>query len=138
MVYSRHDLPILKLAYAFVCAILIILVKVLYPSFCDILLYGWCIIDGCNVDRQLGLYARKPVFGGLRITQAQTSLRIPRPAHPRSLISAFLISFSERIICKLATCEISIFLLVCVAEETALKLALSQTPKTGFLATWAR
>ena len=35
--------------------------------------------------------------------------------------------------CKLATCEISIFQLVSVAEETGLKLALSETLKTGFL-----
>ena len=38
------------------------------------------------------------------------------------------------LICKLATGEISIFKLVSVAEETGLKLALSDTPKTGFLA----
>ena len=45
-------------------------------------------------------------------------------AHSRSLISAFVIRFVERSICKLATGEISIFLLVNVAEETGLKLAL--------------
>ena len=32
-----------------------------------------------------------------------------QPAHPRSLISAFVIRFLESIICKLATGEISIF-----------------------------
>ena len=32
-----------------------------------------------------------------------------QPAHPRSLISAFIIRFLESIICKLATDEISIF-----------------------------
>ena len=37
--------------------------------------------------------------------------------------------------CTLATGEISIFWLVSVAEETGLKLALSETPKTGFVAT---
>ena len=58
-----------------------------------------------------------------------------QPAHPRSLISAFVIRFLENIICKLATGEISIFKLVSVAEEIGLKLALSYTPKTGFLAT---
>ena len=41
----------------------------------------------------------------------------------------------ESIICKLATGEISIFQLVSVAEETGLSLALSGTPKTGFLTT---
>ena len=38
-------------------------------------------------------------------------------------------------ICKLATGEISVFLLVSVAEKTGLKFALSDTMKTGFLAT---
>ena len=38
-------------------------------------------------------------------------------------------------LCKLAACEISIFYLVFVAEETGLKLALTEIPKTGFLAT---
>ena len=58
-----------------------------------------------------------------------------QPAHPRSLISAFVIRFLVSIISRLATSEISIFKLVSVAEETGLKLALSETPKTGFLAT---
>ena len=40
----------------------------------------------------------------------------------------------ESIICKLVTGEISIFELVSVAEETGLKLALSETPITGFVA----
>ena len=57
-----------------------------------------------------------------------------QPAHLRSLISAFVIRFFENIICKLATGEISIFKIVSVAEETSLNLALTGTPKTGFLA----
>ena len=50
------------------------------------------------------------------------------------LISAFVIRFLESIISKLAICQISIFYLVSVAEETVLSLALLGTPKTGFLA----
>ena len=46
-------------------------------------------------------------------------------------ISASVIRFLKSIICKLATGEISIFYLVSVAEETGLKLVLSETPKTG-------
>ena len=57
-----------------------------------------------------------------------------QPAHLRSLISAFVICCLESTICKLATGEISIFYLVTVAEETCLKLALPETPKTGFVA----
>ena len=57
-----------------------------------------------------------------------------QPAHPCSLISAFVICYMESIVCKLVTGEISIFWLVSVAEETVLILALTETPKTGFLA----
>ena len=57
-----------------------------------------------------------------------------QPAHPRSLISAFVIRFVESIICKLSTGEISIFWLVPVTIKTGLKLALSETLKTGFVA----
>ena len=56
-----------------------------------------------------------------------------QPAHPRSLISAFVIPLLKSIISRLATSEISLFYLVSVAEETGLSLALSETPKTGFL-----
>ena len=58
-----------------------------------------------------------------------------QPAQPRSLISAFVIRFLESTIFNLATGKISIFKLISVAEETGLKLALWDTPKTGFLAT---
>ena len=58
-----------------------------------------------------------------------------QPAHAGSLISTFVIRLMESIICKLATGEISIFQLVSVAAETGLKLALTETPKTGFLTT---
>ena len=52
----------------------------------------------------------------------------------RSLISTFVIRLVESLICKLATGEISIFQLVSIAEETGLKLAVSENTKTGFLA----
>ena len=57
-----------------------------------------------------------------------------QPAHRGSLVSTSVIRFLESIICKLATGEISIFELVSVAEETGLKIALLETPKTGFVA----
>ena len=69
----------------------------------------------------MGLNARKPVFAN--------NTGADQPAHPRSLISAFVIRFLKSIICKLATGEMSIFELVSVAEETGLKLAFSETPK---------
>ena len=55
--------------------------------------------------------------------------------HPRSLIKAVVIRFIESIISKLASSTISIFELVSVAEEAGLSPSLSETPKTGFVAT---
>ena len=57
-----------------------------------------------------------------------------QPAHPRRLISALVIRFLESLISKLATSENSIYLIVSVAGVTGLNLALSETPKTGFVA----
>ena len=57
-----------------------------------------------------------------------------QPTHLRRLISAFVIPFLESIISKLATSEISIFLLVSVAEQAGLYFVFSETLKTGFVA----
>ena len=57
-----------------------------------------------------------------------------QPAYSRRLISAFDIGFLESIMSKLATSEIAIFYLVPESEETGLSLALSEDPKTGFVA----
>ena len=54
--------------------------------------------------------------------------------HSHSLISAFVILVLESTISKLATHEISVFQLVSVAEEAGFSLALSETPKSGFVA----
>ena len=59
----------------------------------------------------MGLDARKPAGFANNKSPDQ-------PAHPRSLISAFVIRFLESIISKLATSEHLIFQLVSVAEET--------------------
>ena len=55
-----------------------------------------------------------------------------QPAHPRSLISAFVICLLESIIYKLATSKISILRLVCVVEETGLSLTLFGNPEDRF------
>ena len=57
-----------------------------------------------------------------------------QPAHPRRLLSTFVIRCLESIISKLASNEISIFQLVSVVEETGLCLAMSEAPETGFVA----
>ena len=57
-----------------------------------------------------------------------------QPAHPYSLISAFVFRFLERITSKLARSEISTILLVYVAEQAGLNLPLSEILKTGVLA----
>ena len=78
----------------------------------------------------MGLDARKPVFGGLANNKGAD-----QPTYWRRLISTFVIPFLENIISKLATSEISIFFLVSVAGKTGLIFALSETQKTGFVAT---
>ena len=82
-----------------------------------------------HVSYQMGLDARKPVFGGFANNKGAD-----QPAHTRSLISTFVIRYLESIISRLASSEISTFSLVFVAEETGLNLTFSETPKTGFLA----
>ena len=83
-----------------------------------------------NIYIYMGLDVRKPVFEGFA-----NNTVADQPAHLRSLISAFVIHFLESIISKLATGEISIFSLVSEAEQTGLSVALSESRKTGFLAT---
>ena len=80
-------------------------------------------------NRSLLLYGPRP---------EKTCLRgfADQPAHPRSMIRAFVISFWESNIFNLATGKFSIFYLVSVAEKTGLKLALTETQKTGFLEMW--
>ena len=74
----------------------------------------------------MGLEARKPVFGGL-VNNKDTD----QPANPRRLINTFDVC-TLKSISKLATSKISIFWLVSVAEQADLNLTLSETPKTGF------
>ena len=59
-----------------------------------------------------------------------------QPAHPRSLISAIVVSCLDSIIPLLAKAKISRPYLVPVAEQACLSLIWSKTPKTGFLMTW--
>ena len=70
----------------------------------------------------MGLDARNPVLGDANNTG------VDQPAHPRSLISAFLFAFWKVSLCKLAAGEISIFKLVSIAEETGLTHSLSNPP----------
>ena len=57
-----------------------------------------------------------------------------QPAHPRSLISAFVIRCLESIISKLTRNGDSIILLVSSAKQAVLNLTLSETLKSGFVA----
>ena len=55
-----------------------------------------------------------------------------QPAHPCSLVSAFVVCCLDSIIPLLAIAEISRIWLVSVAEQAGLSLNRSATPKTGF------
>ena len=52
----------------------------------------------------MGLDAKKTCLRGFA-----NNTGADQPAHPRSLISAFVIRFVERIVCKFATGEVSFF-----------------------------
>ena len=55
-------------------------------------------------QRSMGLVARKSVIGGFANNKGAD-----KPAHPRSLISVFVVHLLESIISRLATSEISFF-----------------------------
>ena len=55
-----------------------------------------------------------------------------QPAHPRSLISAFIVRCQDRMIPLVYNSEISRFMLVSVAEQVSLCLARSETPEDTF------
>ena len=59
-----------------------------------------------------------------------------QPAHPHSLISAFVVHCLDSIIPLLAIAENSRPKPVSVAEQTNLSLTSSPIPKTGFLVMW--
>ena len=72
---------------------------------------------------------RKPVFPFANNKGAD------QPAHPRSLISAFVVCYLDSIIPILVKSKISRLQLVSIAEQASLSLTWSQTLKTGFLVT---
>ena len=73
-------------------------------------------------------------FGPRCLRGPANSKGADQPAHSRSLISAFVIHILKRIISSLVTSDFFKFLARFVAEETGLSLDLSETPKTGFVA----
>ena len=58
--------------------------------------------------------------------------RADQPEHQSCLIGTFAIRLLENFISTLATGEISLLLLVSVAEHADFGMTLSETPKTGF------
>ena len=70
---------------------------------------------------------RKPVFDYANNKDAD------QPAHPRSLISTFVIRCLDSIIPLVSISEISSLWLASVAEQAGLSLTWSETLKTGFL-----
>ena len=56
-----------------------------------------------------------------------------QPAHPRSLISTFVVRSFGSMICMLALSKVSRFLLVSVAEQAGLNLTWSKISEDTFL-----
>ena len=55
-----------------------------------------------------------------------------QPAHPRSLISTFVVRCLDSMICILALSKVSRFQLVSVSEQAGLNLAWSKIPEDTF------
>ena len=70
---------------------------------------------------------------GLDVRKTANNTGADQPAHLRSQTNAFVIRFLERT-SYICTSDLSTFLLDSEAEDVGLKLALSDTPKTGFVA----
>ena len=58
-----------------------------------------------------------------------------QPAHPRRLISIFVVRYLDSIISVLAKSKFSRLQLISEGEQVDLSLAWLETPKTGFLVT---
>ena len=59
-------------------------------------------------------------------------------AHPRSLISIFVVCSLDSIMSVDTMCKISSIQVASVAEQVSLSLTWSQSPKTGFLVAWLK
>ena len=59
-----------------------------------------------------------------------------QPAHPRSLISAFVVRLIDSIISLVSISESASLYPASVAAQAGLSLTWSKTPKTGFLMKW--
>ena len=90
------------------------------------LIFGY-VLPNCILI--IGLWREKTCFWGF-----VNSKVADQPAHPRRMISAFVIHFLQSIISQPALCENPIVYLVSVDEETGLSLALLETLKTSFVA----
>ena len=55
-----------------------------------------------------------------------------QPAHPRSLISTFVVRYLDSMICVLAISNVSRFQLASVAEQAGLNLTWSKIPEDTF------
>ena len=77
----------------------------------------------------MGLDTRKPVFGDLRTTKAQTSLHILTFRSEPLLLAKWKVSYLDMLQAKFQFFSFS------VAEQAGLNITLSETPKTGFVAT---
>ena len=79
---------------------------------------------------------RKHVLCHMRTTKAQISLRINKgadqPAHPRSLISAFVVRCLDSVMSLVCVTKLSSLMLASVTEQASLSLTWSETPDNTF------
>ena len=103
-----------------------------FPEFTPFSLNRMCLIETVLLSTLNYIWAatRENLSSGFSNNKGED-----QPPHRCCLISTFVIHFLESMICKLATCTCTGVISISEAEETGLKFALSETPKTGFFAT---
>ena len=62
----------------------------------------------------------------------RTTKAADQPAHPRSLISAFVVGCLDSVMSPVSVTKISSLMLVSVAEQASLSLTWSKTPEDTF------
>ena len=91
----------------------------------------WRLRRVCAVSLEPSLFAN-----AIWATSWENLFMADQPAHPRSLISTFVVRCIDSIIPLVSISTILSFYLVSVAAQAGLSLTWSETPKTGFLVTW--
>ena len=117
----KHDF-LHALLFLPVCVILLYFVRTRYS------LFGFYT----TVCRKRKLYEIEPGHEKTCLMSYANSKGADQPAHPCSLISAFVLCYLDSVMSLVSVTKISSLMLASVAEQASLSLTLSETPEDTF------